>query len=71
MAETVVHEHTTDTSGSGAGLLIALVVLLILAFLVIFGIPYLRNMGTATAPQINVPGQVDVNVHGVGGSGGK
>jgi hypothetical protein len=69
MAETIVHDHTATDSGSGAGIILAVVILLVLAFLVIFGIPYLRGMGATSAPQVNVPGQVDVNVHGVQGGG--
>ncbi len=66
MAETIVHDHTSSGTDSGSGIILAAVILLILAFLVIFGIPVMRGIGNSTqAPQINVPGQVDVNVHPV------
>lgn len=56
---TVVHEHTRENNGSGA--LIGLILLLVLAVLfILYGLPAIQS---ASTPQINVPGQVDVNVN--------
>ncbi len=56
-------EHYHDTSrSSGMGTVLAVVLLLILAyFLFSFGIPALRSGWGA--PQVNVPGKIDVNVN--------
>ncbi len=58
----VIHEHHDgDSSGTGMGIMIAVVILAILAFLFLYyGLPAIR---TAAQPEINVPGQVDVNVN--------
>lgn len=64
---TVVNNPAPRENSSGAGVVILAIVLLILAAIfVYYGIPALRGMGT---PQINVPtqivvpDQVDVNVN--------
>ncbi len=58
----VIHEHTNDSSGSGMGFLLGIIVLVIVLILLFrFGLPIL-NQSTA-APQINVPGKIDVNVN--------
>lgn len=63
MAETVVHEHVGEgDSGAATGIILAVIILLVLAMIVVFGIPFMR--GAATAPQVNIPDKVDVNVHG-------
>jgi hypothetical protein len=52
------HEH----SGSGMGFLLGIILLVILGVLLFtYGIPYLSN--SFSGPQVNVPGQVDVNVN--------
>lgn len=57
----VIHEHHDGDTGTGMGLIIALVILAILGFLFLYyGLPALR---TVSSPQVNVPGQVDVNVN--------
>jgi hypothetical protein len=68
---TVVHERVVerpsgvverDSSGGSMTGIIALIIVLILAFLVFYyGLPALKS--ATTAPQINVPKSVDVNVH--------
>lgn len=57
----VVHEHYDgDSKGTGMGVMIAVVILAILAFLFLYyGLPAFRS---ASSPQVNVPGQIDVNV---------
>jgi hypothetical protein len=62
----VVNNTTPQTdSGNGMGFLMGVVLLIIFAFLVIYyGIPALQR--STSAPQINVPGKVDVNVNGTG-----
>lgn len=62
--EEVVHTHVNEGSSGSSMLnfllgLIALVVLLYILFM--YGLPLLRN--ATSAPQINVPEQVDVNVN--------
>jgi hypothetical protein len=55
---------TTDTSGSNMGAILGVILLIVLlALLVIYGIPYLGRTFTSSAPQVNVPGNVNVNVH--------
>jgi hypothetical protein len=57
----VVHEHHDGESGNGAGFLLGVILLLVVAFLFLYyGLPAIR---TAAAPQVNVPGQLDVNVN--------
>lgn len=57
----VVHEHHDTDRGNGAGFILGVLLLLVLAFLFLYyGLPAIRS---AAAPQVNVPGQVDVNVN--------
>lgn len=56
----IIHEHHDGDSGTGMGVIIAVVILAVLAFLFLYyGLPAIRS---ASSPQVNVPGQVDVNV---------
>lgn len=64
---TIVNNPTPQTDSSGSGFLIGAVVLIgFVAVLLWFGIPVLRNMGpiqlNVPAPQVVVPGDIDVNV---------
>ena len=53
-----------DSSSNGMGFLLGVLLLVVFAFLIFwYGLPALRNATTSSAPQINVPGKVDVNVH--------
>lgn len=66
MAEVIQHDiyHVHDSTNNGSGFLIGIVLLVVVLFLLFYyGIPALRNIGSSNAPQINVPGKVDVNVH--------
>ena len=69
MAHTTI-EHIHEGSGSsdsGMGFLMGMILLMIFLFLMFYyGLPILRNSMSNTAPQINVPGKVDVNVHNSG-----
>jgi hypothetical protein len=63
---TVHHHHvpgelqTTDRSG-GLGFFLGILMLIVFLFLMLYyGLPALR--GATQGPQINVPGQIDVNV---------
>lgn len=60
---------TSNDNGSyGAVIGLVLVVVLVALFL-IYGLPLLRgaySTGASTAPQVNVPGKVDVNVNHYG-----
>lgn len=60
MAQEVVPVQTTDSTG-GLNFLLGLIALVVLLYvLFVYGLPALRN--STSAPQINVPGQIDVNV---------
>ena len=52
----------TDSSSNGMGFLIGVMLLVLLVMVVLFyGLPYLRS--SISVPQVNVPGQIDVNVN--------
>jgi hypothetical protein len=54
---------TGTDSGSGMGFLLGAILLIAFALLFFFyGLPYLGGMFQASAPQVNVPGQIDVNI---------
>lgn len=64
---TVVNTPSSGGDSSGMGFAVGMVVLLLIVLMFVFwGMPMLRR-GTS-APQVNIPDQVDVNVNG-GGSG--
>ena len=53
-----------DSTNSSLGLVLAVVILLILAAVVFYyGPGFVRGITNQTAPQINVPGKIDVNVN--------
>jgi len=55
--------NTSDSSGNGMGFLLGVIVLIVfVALLIIYGLPYLRNMSGFSA-QVNVPKDVNVNVN--------
>lgn len=61
MAE-VIHEHATENQGSGIGFFLGMIVLAVLLLLFFYyGLPILRQ--STQNPQINVPGQIDVNIN--------
>ncbi|HEY4511458.1 MAG TPA: hypothetical protein VJH55_01320 [Candidatus Paceibacterota bacterium] len=64
-------DSTTRESASGVGAIIGvIVVLIVLALLVIYGIPALRNgevQGTGT--ELNIPNSIDVNIKPEGTTG--
>lgn len=63
MAEPISEHHHHTDEGSGMGFLLGIVLLAVILFLFFYyGLPFLRN-STATTPQVNVPGQIDVNVN--------
>lgn len=54
----------SDSGGNGMGFLLGVILLILVGFFVIYyGVPVLRGSFGNSAPQINVPGKVDVNVH--------
>jgi hypothetical protein len=61
---TVVNNPQPTTSDNGMGFLLGVILIVVFALLFFFyAIPYLRTtFQGAQSPQINVPGQVDVNV---------
>jgi hypothetical protein len=59
-----------DNGGSGAGILVATVLVLgALLLFFVYGLPMMRQNATPQAPQISVPDKIDVNVNGVNPSG--
>ncbi len=68
MATIVNNPPANSDNGGGSGFLLGIILLIIVVILFIFyGLPYIngaaRNGGAAQAPQINVPGKIDVNVN--------
>lgn len=64
---TIVNSATPTSDSGGSGFLIGIVAIIGFAILFIyFGIPAIRNMGpiqlNVPAPQVVVPGKIDVNV---------
>lgn len=64
MAHTHVEHIHEGSSDSGMGFLMGMILLMLFVFLLFYyALPVLRNgFGATQAPQINVPGKVDVNV---------
>lgn len=63
MATIVNNPPAANDSGGPMGMIIALVVLLVLAYLgLMYGLPALRQMQLGS-PQINIPSKIDVNVN--------
>jgi len=61
----VVNNPPAENTNNNAGFLIgAILLLLVVVLFFIYGLPYLRNLGT---PQINVPDHINVNVQNQGG----
>lgn len=63
---TVINNPSSDSSSSGAGWAVAVVIGLIVILALLFGIPALSNMGGGSAPAVNVPDTIDVNVGDAG-----
>lgn len=63
MATVVNNPPANADSGGGSSFLIGIILLIVVAALIFFyGLPYLQNSGSQ-APQVNVPGKIDVNVN--------
>jgi hypothetical protein len=61
--ETQIEHIHHDSGNNGNGFLLGIIVLAVVIFLLFYyGIPALRSVGTS-APQVNVPGKIDVNVN--------
>lgn len=67
MAKTIIHEHVhepqinEDSSSSYVGPIILVLSLLLIVFLIFnYGLPYINR---ATAPQVQIPDNVDVNIN--------
>jgi hypothetical protein len=61
MATVVNTQPTTSESNSGMGFLLGAILLIVFAVLFfLYGLPYLTQ--SMQGPQVNVPGQIDVNV---------
>lgn len=63
MATIVNNPPPANNSGGLTGMIIALIILLVLAYLgFVYGIPAIKQMQVGT-PQINVPSKIDVNIN--------
>ena len=65
MATVVNNPPATTEGGGGSGFLVGIILLIIFVILFVFyGLPYINNsIGGNQAPQVNVPGKIDVNVN--------
>jgi len=55
---------TTEGTNSGMGFVLGIILLIVvIALIVIYGIPYIGHSIGSSSPTVNVPGKVDVNVH--------
>jgi hypothetical protein len=62
MATVVNNPAPAREDGSGMGFLLGVILLIVFAVLFfLYGLPYLTS--TFSGPQVNVPGQIDVNVN--------
>lgn len=61
---TIVNTPAPSNDSNGAmGMIIALIILLVLAYLgFMYGLPAIRQMQIGT-PQINLPSKIDVNIN--------
>jgi len=64
---TIVNSTTPNNDSGGTGLLIGILIIIgFVIFFIYFGLPIIRNIGpiqlNIPAPQIIVPGKIDVNV---------
>lgn len=60
MATIINNPPSSDNSGGPMGMIIVVLVLVVLGYLVyMYGLPAIRQ---TQSPQINVPGEIDVNV---------
>lgn len=64
--------HTREDTGSGLGIILAVILVLALAVLLfIFGVPALRNAGVPSGGEtnINVPDRINVDLNNGGAEG--
>lgn len=70
MATIVNNPPAVESSSNGAGMIFGLIVLLLLiAAFIFYGIPYLSSVGQTETPSVIVPDKVDVNVNTPDSSG--
>jgi hypothetical protein len=57
---TIIHEHTRDQSNSTGTVIVLLVVALLAILFFVYALPAISSL---RAPQVNVPGKIDVQVN--------
>ncbi|KKP28564.1 MAG: hypothetical protein UR15_C0025G0013 [Parcubacteria group bacterium GW2011_GWA2_31_28] len=63
MSTVVNNPPNSDSGGNGMGFLLGVILLVVAVFLLFtYGLPILQRSGGNANPQLNVPGQVDVNI---------
>ena len=63
MTTIVNNPPSTNDSGGPLGMIIALIVLIVLAYLgYVYGLPALRQVQLGSGTQINIPSTIDVNI---------
>ncbi len=69
MATVINNPGTSQDSGGGMGFFLGtLILLLIFVLFIVYGLPMIRQ-SFFSAPQINVPGKIDINVNQPGSKG--
>ena len=64
MATVINNPPASDSNGSGMAFLVGIILVVVVVVLFFYyGLPVLRGALVGNAPQINVPGKIDVNVN--------
>lgn len=60
---TIVNNPPSSSTDNGMGTLLGIILLIVVvALFIIYGLPYIANTMQSNSPQINIPGKIDVNV---------
>jgi len=64
MSTVINNPPASDSNGSGMGFLVGIILIVVVVFLFFYyGLPVLRGALVGSAPQVNVPDKIDVNVN--------